>query len=74
MHFCPQGTAGPHALILDKVVAAWLGQHTDLQLNPASWSPATYSRYLDALDSWAGELAVRPSLSRSSYSPGSPKR
>lgn len=58
MHFCPQPSPGPHALILDKIVAAWLGQHAGLGLNPVPWSPATYSRYLDAGWAWADELLV----------------
>jgi hypothetical protein len=58
LSFCPQGAAGPQALIFDRLVAGWLAQHADVRLNPVPWSPRTYRRYLELVGSWADALAV----------------
>jgi hypothetical protein len=58
LYFCPQSAAGPQALIFDRLVAGWLGEHVDVRLNPSSWSPRTYRRYLELVSSWADALGV----------------
>lgn len=60
LYFCPQPADGPRALILDRLVADWLGQHTPLRLNPLSWSPRVYDRYLHQLGHWSAALDVEP--------------
>lgn len=57
--FCSANEQQP-ALILDRLVAAWLARNTTLKLDAASWSPATYGRYLAEMYSWATLLKVRP--------------
>jgi hypothetical protein len=59
LYFCPQAPSGPPALILDRVVAAWLREHANLGLNPVPWSPANYESYLDHVASWADKLGVQ---------------
>jgi hypothetical protein len=57
LYFCsPVG--GRPALILDRLVAAWLRANTDLWLNEARWSVQTYERYLTAMFLWADEMAI----------------
>jgi hypothetical protein len=57
LYFCsPPGK--PPALILDRLVSQWLRGHTDLLLNEARWSAATYARCLRNMYAWADELAV----------------
>jgi hypothetical protein len=56
LYFC--SPADRPALILDRLVAAWLRAHTDLQLNEVRWSSQTYARYLNTMTGWAGELGV----------------
>lgn len=57
LYFCsPPGS--PPALILDRLVAQWLRDHTDLLLNEVRWSAATYARYLGSMYAWADELGV----------------
>jgi hypothetical protein len=46
------------ALILDRLVAAWLRGNTDLSLNETRWSVWTYERYLETMFAWADELGV----------------
>jgi hypothetical protein len=58
LYFCPQSTAGPQALIFDRLVASWLAEHVDVRLNPVAWSPTTYRRYLELVSSWADALGV----------------
>jgi hypothetical protein len=57
LYFCsPPG--GRAALILDRLVAAWLRGNTGLRLNEARWSASAYQRYLEAMSGWAAETAV----------------
>jgi hypothetical protein len=58
LYFCPQGTAGPPALIFDRLVAGWLWSHLGLRLNAGSWSIGTYHHYLRLIASWADALGV----------------
>jgi hypothetical protein len=57
LYFCTS-TGSPPALILDRLVAQWLRDHTGLLLNEVRWSAATYARYLGNMYAWADELAV----------------
>jgi Putative 8-oxoguanine DNA glycosylase OGG-like protein len=57
LYFCSL-PGSPPALILDRLVAQWLRDHTDLHLNEVRWSAATYARYLERMYAWADELAV----------------
>ena len=57
LYFCsPPGART--ALILDRLVAAWLRTYTGLRLNEARWSAPTYQRYLEVMSRWAAETAV----------------
>jgi hypothetical protein len=57
LYFCsPPGDRT--ALILDRLVAAWLRASTGLRLNEARWSAPTCQRYLEAMSRWAAETAV----------------
>ena len=57
LYFCsPPGDRT--ALILDRLVAAWLRTNTGLRLNEARWSAPTYQRYLEVMSRWAAETAV----------------
>jgi hypothetical protein len=59
LYFCsPVGKEGRPALILDRLVAAWLRKNADLSLNEARWSVSTYERYLQTMFGWAEELDV----------------
>jgi hypothetical protein len=55
LYFCSPANSRP-ALILDRLVAAWLRENTGLSLNEARWSVSTYDRYLQAMFGWADEL------------------
>jgi hypothetical protein len=57
LYFCSP-TGRPPALILDRLVAAWLRGNTDLSLNETRWSVWTYERYLETMFAWADELGV----------------
>jgi hypothetical protein len=57
LYFCSPADKRP-ALILDRLVAAWLRENADPSLNEARWSVWTYERYLQAMFGWAGELEV----------------
>jgi hypothetical protein len=57
LYFCSPA-AGRTALILDRLVAAWLRANTGLRLNEARWSAPTYQRYLEAMSGWAAEKAI----------------
>jgi hypothetical protein len=57
LYFCSPADGRP-ALILDRLVAAWLRENADLSLNEARWSVLTYERYLQTMFGWAGELDV----------------
>jgi hypothetical protein len=57
LYFCSPAGKRP-ALILDRLVAAWLRENADLSLNEARWSVSTYRRYLQTMFGWAGELEV----------------
>jgi hypothetical protein len=59
IYFCPQGPGGP-ALILDRLVSRWLNREANERLNPATWSSATYRRYLQQVWEWAPTLGCRP--------------
>jgi len=55
LYFCsPVG--GQNALILDRLVARWLRENTNLALNEARWSVWTYHRYLETMFGWASEV------------------
>jgi hypothetical protein len=57
LYFCSPAARKP-ALILDRLVAAWLRENADLSLNEARWSVRTYERYLQTMFGWSGELDV----------------
>jgi hypothetical protein len=57
LYFCSPPALRP-ALILDRLVARWLRENTDLALNELRWSVYTYRRYLETMFGWADELAV----------------
>lgn len=57
LYFCSPPCTRP-ALILDRLVARWLRNNTDLALNEARWSVTTYAHYLETMFGWADELAV----------------
>ena len=57
LYFCSSPAARP-ALILDRLVARWLRENTDLALNEIRWSVSTYTRYLETMFGWADELAL----------------
>jgi len=57
LYFCSR-LGNPPALILDRLVAQWLRDHTDLLLNEVRWSAATYARYLGSMYAWAAKLGV----------------
>lgn len=56
LYFC--SPPGDPALILDRLVADWLGEHAGLRLNQIRWSASTYLRYLTAMAGWADEMAL----------------
>lgn len=60
LYFADRGRHDCRALILDRLVANWLRRHTDFQVNPLRWAPATYDAYLDRMHQWARELRVTP--------------
>ena len=49
---------GRRALILDDLVASWLGREVALALSPTRWSPATYERYMTSMHAWSSRLDV----------------
>jgi Putative 8-oxoguanine DNA glycosylase OGG-like protein len=57
LYFCPPPRDHP-ALILDRLVAAWLRDNTNLRLNETRWSSHAYERYLSAMFQWADEMGV----------------
>lgn len=59
LYFCPS-TETKRALILDRLVARWLRNNTDLALNEVRWSVSTYTCYLETMFRWADELTVTP--------------
>jgi hypothetical protein len=60
LFFCRQARKpAPRALILDRLVSAWIADHTGIRLNPATWQVNTYQRYLDLMGRWADALGVR---------------
>jgi hypothetical protein len=58
LYFIDPGQHGRRALILDRLVSRWLVENTGLRLNPATWSSATYTAYLDHMHEWADGLEV----------------
>ena len=48
LFFCSPPTS-PTALILDRLVAAWLRANTGLRLNETRWSVPAYQRYLETM-------------------------
>jgi hypothetical protein len=48
LYFCSSAATRP-ALILDRLVARWLRENTDLALNEIRWSVATYTHYLETM-------------------------
>jgi hypothetical protein len=46
------------ALILDQLVADWLGRETSLSLNPTRWSLRTYEAYTSTMNRWSSELDI----------------
>jgi hypothetical protein len=60
LYFCPQPDEPPRALILDRLVAAWLRTHSDVRVNPVLWSVRRYLRYLDVMHAWAQTIGVAP--------------
>ena len=70
LYFC--SPPGRPALILDRLVAAWLRAHTDLRLNEVRWSSPTYARYLATMTGWAGELGLAADELEARISPNRP--
>lgn len=60
LYFCQPRPARTTALILDTLVAEWLGQEADLDLDPGSWSEPTYGTYLDRMHQWGDALGCAP--------------
>ena len=61
LYFCqPPPTSGARALILDRYVADWLQREAAFVVDPWSWSPAAYGRYLDQMQAWAELLKCAP--------------
>lgn len=60
LYFCRQPESGRNALILDRLVADWLAQNSDIRINPVPWSRRTYARYLERMHEWAERLSVLP--------------
>lgn len=58
LYFIDPRTRPVRALILDRLVADWLGRHVNYQVNPVPWSPAAYGTYLDRMHEWAEALGV----------------
>lgn len=57
LYFCSR-PGDRTALILDRLVAAWLRTNTGLRLNEARWSAPAYRRYLEAMSRWAAGTAI----------------
>jgi Putative 8-oxoguanine DNA glycosylase OGG-like protein len=57
LYFCSPAGRRP-ALILDRLVSRWLRENVGLAFNEARWSVSTYTRYLETMVGWAGELAL----------------
>jgi hypothetical protein len=57
LYFC-SGPGNRPALILDRLVAQWLRGNIHITINEVRWSVATYTRYLETMYGWAGELAL----------------
>jgi hypothetical protein len=57
LYFCSPAGRRP-ALILDRLVARWLRENVGLAFNEVRWSVCTYTRYLETMAGWAGELAL----------------
>jgi hypothetical protein len=57
LYFCCSTGRRP-ALILDRLVSRWLRENAGLAFNEARWSVSTYTRYLETMAGWAGELAL----------------
>jgi hypothetical protein len=60
MYFSQPPDQAVTALILDDLVASWLGRNVGLKLNPAVWRTETYNAYLRRMHEWARELDCRP--------------
>lgn len=58
LYFCPQHDQVRPALILDRLVAQWLRDYTDVRVNEAIWSVRSYQRYVEQLWQWADVLNV----------------
>jgi hypothetical protein len=57
LYFCSSSGTRP-ALILDRLVSRWLRENVGLAFNEVRWSVSTYTRYLETMAGWAGELAL----------------
>jgi hypothetical protein len=57
LYFCSSTGARP-ALILDRLVSRWLRENVGLAFNEVRWSVSTYTRYLETMGGWAGELGL----------------
>jgi hypothetical protein len=68
LYFCSSTGSRP-ALILDRLVAQWLRDHTGLLLNEVRWSGATYARYLGNMYAWAESWRWPPTNSKRASSP-----
>ncbi len=60
MYFCQEAHQKVTALILDKFVADWLNSRLRMGVDPVSWAPPTYRRYLAAMHGWAQEVECQP--------------
>jgi hypothetical protein len=58
LYFVSKAASTPVALILDRLVASWLREHSGLSINPVPWHPPSYHRYLETVGAWANELGV----------------
>lgn len=62
LFFCPQLSSDRPALILDRLVASWIRDYSDLDVNEVLWSTRTYQRYLEQMWAWAEVLDVSPDV------------
>lgn len=60
LYFADLGIHLRRALILDALVAEWLGRNTNFRVDPVPWAPAKYGEYLEKMHDWAHALTMDP--------------
>jgi hypothetical protein len=60
LYFCQPPGQEMTALILDSLVASWLGREVAFSVNHVSWSVSIYRQYLEQMHRWAASLACNP--------------